>query len=152
MNRKGFAPIIILILGLGVVGLIAGFWYYSMNPVRPITDPVTSLILGTVQGKVLLSPTCPVEHIPPDPACAPKPYQADVEIYTPNIPPMLGFRIYKTISTDANGNFTFGVEAPLPIVLKVKSDKVYPRCTDVNLQVSPNVITTTTINCDTGIR
>src|SRR5437764_398930 len=34
-----------------------------------------------VNGQVLLGPTCPVERIPPDPQCAPKPYSTLVTIF-----------------------------------------------------------------------
>src|ERR1035437_3981919 len=34
-----------------------------------------------VRGTVLLGPTCPVERIPPDPACAEKPYATAITVY-----------------------------------------------------------------------
>ncbi len=56
-------------------------------PVSPATAvpttaaPVgTTTALGQVTGTVLFSPVCPVESVPPDPACAPRPGRATVEL------------------------------------------------------------------------
>lgn len=49
------------------------------------TSTSTSAGAGTgVNGIVLFSPVCPVERIPPDPQCAPRPGAADIQLVRPN--------------------------------------------------------------------
>jgi hypothetical protein len=57
------------------------------------TAPTTAVTTSTttpagagsgVTGIVLFSPVCPVERIPPDPQCAPRPGPADIQLVRPN--------------------------------------------------------------------
>ena len=109
----------------------------------------TSAGLGTVQGKVILGPTCPTEKIPPDPACAPKPYQASIAISS-NIENPQG-AVLKIIASDASGTFTVSLPAGEYSFL-VQSAAKYPVCTGTLVDVLAGKTSTTTINCDSGIR
>src|SRR5258706_9652825 len=42
--------------------------------------PNVSSSKSGITGRVTLSPTCPVETVPPDPKCAPKPYSTSIYI------------------------------------------------------------------------
>lgn len=101
---------------------------------------------GTVHGQVLLGPTCPVERIPPDPACAPKPYKTTINIYRSVTKPP-----YKKVATDASGRFTISL-APGTYILRAKGASIYPRCTDLKIIVIAKKSQIVKIDCDTGIR
>lgn len=101
---------------------------------------------GTIHGQVLLGPICPVERIPPDPACAPKPYKTTINVLrTPTGAP------YKKVATDALGRFTISL-APGKYILRATSRSIYPRCTDKAIKVLAKKSLTIKIDCDTGIR
>ncbi len=103
------------------------------------------VVQGVVMGIVTLSPTCPVERNPPDPNCAPKPYQTTVTI--------LGVTSGKTIATtQTKTDGTFMVTIPFgDYIARATGAAVYPRCQDTNftLQGANQAIS---ISCDTGIR
>jgi hypothetical protein len=104
---------------------------------------------GNVRGRVLLGPVCPVEHIPLDPACAPKPYKTTIDIWS-----MLTGSSYKPVSTNVAGVFNLSL-VPGPYVLQVaraRNGSPYPRCTEVKFSVAAKKTLKVTVNCDTGIR
>ena len=103
-------------------------------------------LTGIVHGQVLLGPTCPVERIPPDPACAPRPYKTTINIFR-----SLVGTVYKKVATDAAGHFTV-VLAPGIYILRARRGSVYPRCGDRRIQVLAKKSQNIKINCDTGIR
>ena len=104
---------------------------------------------GRVIGSVLLGPTCPVERIPPDPACAPRPYKSTIDIYN-----TFTGSSYQSVATDANGVFRLSL-APGSYSLAVTRNangSLYPRCSQVNISVVAKSSQNVTVNCDTGIR
>src|ERR1035437_9718286 len=50
------------------------------KPLSAFEPTVSSTYQSGISGTVLLGPTCPVERIPPDPQCAPKPYSTSINI------------------------------------------------------------------------
>lgn len=104
-----------------------------------------STSIGTVTGTVTLSPTCPVERMPPEPQCAPKPYQTTIEIFTTD-----GTELVKTVQTAADGRFS--VTLPLgEYSFQAGKGKVMPSCSPVEVRVE-TVSSTIDIFCDSGIR
>jgi len=101
---------------------------------------------GTILGQVLLSPVCPVERNPPDPACAPKPYKTIVSVLKSS-----NGAVYKKVAASALGRFSISVPAG-SYVLRASGAKVYPRCTDTPVKVIANKSVSVKIGCDTGIR
>lgn len=102
--------------------------------------------MGVIHGQVILGPICPVERIPPDPACAPKPYVTRIDIrYLVSDAP------YKSLVTDSSGGFTLSLE-PGAYVLSTKGGSTYPRCNEVPVNVVTGKTQNVTVNCDTGIR
>lgn len=104
---------------------------------------------GNVHGQVFLGPVCPVERIPPDPACAPKPYKTAIDIWS-----TLTGSSYKRVTTNASGVFNLSL-SPGPYGLKVSqmmNGSPYPRCTEVKILVATKKSQNVTLNCDTGIR
>ena len=111
----------------------------TINKIQPKPKKDTGLLIA----HITLSPICPVERIPPDPACAPKPYSPIVEI-------SMGGSVLQ-VHADANGR----VYAPLPIgtyTVSPRVDAVYPRCETKQAVITKNATTTLEISCDTGIR
>lgn len=102
---------------------------------------------GRVHGQVLLGPICPVERIPPDPACAPKPYKTKIQIFAGKVTA----HPYKTVLTDAAGTFNFSVK-PGAYVLHAKGGSLYPRCADLRIKVLAGRKLNVKMACDTGIR
>ncbi|MES2225776.1 MAG: hypothetical protein V4480_03130 [Patescibacteria group bacterium] len=101
---------------------------------------------GTLLGTVSLSPTCPVERIPPDPQCAPKPYVTSVTVLRTG-----GTSIVAQQKTEDDGSFRFSL-APGLYTVKAAGAAVYPRCSSASTQVTKDTITSIAISCDTGIR
>ena len=113
---------------------------------EPPPPPPVPQETGTLLGSVTLSPTCPVERIPPDPQCSPKPYVTGVKVLYSG-----GTKIAVTGETESDGSFKFSL-APGMYVVEVAGGTVYPRCSPVNTQVMKGTSTTIVISCDTGIR
>ena len=99
-----------------------------------------------VRGTVLLGPTCPVERMPPDPACADKPYATAIVVYRAS-----SQSVFVMGNSDTNGMFKFSLP-PGPYTLEAKNGKVFPRCAQVSVEVPVSGYASTTISCDTGIR
>ena len=135
--------LVIKYLLLIVILLIAAF---SCNKKSEITDT------GVLKGKISIGPLCPVERIPPDPACLPtaETYRAwATSIYT--VKEKLK---YATLIPNLDG--TYEIELPIGdyfidySVVRVlwvgKSNLPAP------ISITKNDTTTFNINIDTGIR
>ncbi|HYV33359.1 MAG TPA: hypothetical protein VE973_00725 [Candidatus Limnocylindria bacterium] len=99
-----------------------------------------------VVGNIVIGPTCPVERIPPDPACAPKGYQATVIVKTPD-----GKKEIKRFTSGSDGSFKVSL-APGTYLLSPINSGVYPRGADQTVVVEKNKYTQVTIEFDSGIR
>jgi len=105
---------------------------------------------GTIQGRVTLSPTCPVEILPPDPSCAPKAYQTIVSVVA------LSGETVGSVSTDANGYYSIKAK-PGTYDVNASSGNPFPLCksgahiTLLSDDVQEMDIATN-ISCDSGIR
>jgi len=113
----------------------------TTNP-APLPKPAPAA--GILVGRVTLSPTCPVERMPPDPNCAPKGYATSIEIW-------MNGKFVKTIQSDSSGNF----DATLSVgtyTLKAQGGTTLPRCTPLEVNIERGQTTNADISCDTGIR
>jgi|SRR3989344_2959372 len=107
---------------------------------------IANIEKGTVSGTVTTSPTCPVERIPPDPQCAPRPYSTSIEIR------QIGkTTLIKTIKSDIQGWFNTELSVG-QYELRPISSSSFPRCGSVTVQVKSGQNSITDISCDTGIR
>lgn len=99
-----------------------------------------------VQGTVSLGPTCPVQRMPPDPACADKPYATAVLVYraSSKTPFVIG-------NSNTDGTFQFSLP-PGSYTLAAGSGTTLPRCSSIPVTVVPDIYTEISIPCDTGIR
>ena len=100
---------------------------------------------GVLTGRVTLTPVCPVERMPPDPACAPRPYQTTLRVYGANDV------VVANSQSDARGEFRFSLPAGT-YRIEAEGGAMFPRCTAQTATVRPNVATLIEISCDTGIR
>lgn len=98
---------------------------------------------GTLRGQVTLSPTCPVETTPPNPACAPKPYQTTVTI--------TGGKGPYSAQTDTKGYYSIKVP-PGSYTVSAMGSTPNPLCKSVSATVTTNAVNTLNLSCDTGIR
>jgi len=111
----------------------------------------TKLVVGNgnVQGQVLLSPVCPVEHNPPDINCAPRGYKTTLNVWSTGTG-----SAYKPVATSSAGIFKLSL-APGQYVVKVQKEangSMYPRCPETKFLVTAKKTLKLTVNCDTGIR
>jgi hypothetical protein len=138
MQNKG------LLIGIIVVcaAIIVASFFFGKNAKAP-----TATSEGIVNGQVLLGPTCPVERIPPDPRCAPRPYATAIGIST-NIETPSDFM---TINSNASGTFSVSLPAG-EYLFRPHGGSVYPRCDESLVTIAAGVTTSTVISCDTGIR
>lgn len=104
---------------------------------------------GSVLGQVLLSPVCPVEQNPPNPACAPKPYKTSLNLWS-----TWTGSAYKSVAANSLGVFNLSL-APGPYVIQVQKNangSAYPRCSETSFSVVAKKNVKIIVNCDTGIR
>jgi hypothetical protein len=126
--------------------------------IDPIVDRIFSSIkfeppipadgLGTVRGRVLLGPICPLTRIPPDPACADKPYAAKLAITSIN-----GTKVYKEFSADEEGIFKIKMPAGEYSLHSAAEANILPRCSvPAPFRIVAGRETEIAVSCDTGIR
>ena len=110
--------------------------------ILPPNDSVKAV--GALTGRITLSPTCPVERIPRNPKCAPKPFATILNVFFAN-------GLFLQVHTDQNGVFLLH----LPVGHYSISPDVsgpYPRCDLQKVTIISKSTTTLNISCDTGIR
>ncbi len=112
-----------------------------------LADPPVSD--AEVRGTVLFSPVCPVEQIPPDPACAPRPGPAHIELLHPD------GTVAATTTAGDDGTFTtvvrsgaYAVRAAAPGLTIGGACQVDP----AEIVMAPGSSLTIAVSCDTGIR
>lgn len=99
-----------------------------------------------IQGTISLGPTCPVERMPPEPACADKPYATTVRVYHAGIS-----AVFATAESNAAGIFKISLP-PGSYTLTAGSGSMLPRCASVSAEVGPSGYAIVHVSCDTGIR
>lgn len=99
-----------------------------------------------VRGIVMLGPTCPVERIPPDPACADKPFATTITVHRSG-----ASATFAKGESDASGRFSISLP-PGEYTLSAGSGSMLPRCAPTDASVGSTGYTSVSISCDTGIR
>ncbi|MDQ1428538.1 MAG: hypothetical protein QOK39_2014 [Acidimicrobiaceae bacterium] len=119
---------------------------------RPTTTVSTTAPPGSsVRGSVAFSPTCPVEKIPPDPACAPRPGPAHIELARAD------GSVAAQGDAGANGRFAITVAPGIYAVHATTLPSTPPigrgcTATPASVTVTPASGASVTVSCDTGIR
>lgn len=140
-----------------VIAILAAVYYtqHGSSPGSATTTATTTSdgagggiapFTSGVSGIVLLGPTCPVQRVPPDPACADKPYQAAVSVYREG-----ATKPFVNQRSGVDGRFGFAL-APGNYTIRVETGTTLPRCSSQAVVVPAEGYTTTTLYCDTGIR
>lgn len=110
----------------------------------PSPTPIPTVSKGYLIGQVTLGPTCPVERIPPDPQCAPKPYSTLLDISSVH-------NFFIEVHTDVQGMFRMQL-LPGAYTIMIRATELYPRCESKEVVITAGATTTIEISCDTGIR
>ncbi|MDE1924737.1 MAG: hypothetical protein KGH79_00970 [Patescibacteria group bacterium] len=101
-----------------------------------------------IRGTVMAGPTCPVERVPPDPACADKPLQTLVSIYRASDTE----RAFATTHSNANGSFEVSLPPGSYVVGAGDPGAILPRCANTPAEVGASGYAAVAVSCDTGIR
>lgn len=111
-------------------------------------DPVVIAAASGVEGTVRISPVCPVEQDPPDPACAPRPAGAEIRLLRDGA-------VVASGRAGDDGDFQIDVrpgryviEATRPGFAVGSGCQVDPGVVDV----AAGVYSTVSVMCDSGIR
>lgn len=118
----------------------------ASDPPTTRTTPVSS---SGVQGSVRFGPVCPVERIPPDPQCAPRPGAASIQLLGPN-----GGVVAQG---DAGGDGRFSISVgPGAYDVRAVAPSSGPgrgcQAEPARAKVVAGSFATVTVTCDTGIR
>ena len=100
-------------------------------------------------GKVVSGPTCPVERMPPDPGCTPRPLAATLRVHP------AGKRApVETVHSESNGRFSLRLAPGLYVVRpQSRRGSAFPRpASPRRVRVRAGRFTYITITYDTGIR
>ncbi len=102
--------------------------------------------VGILEGTVTLSPTCPIERMPPDPQCAPRPYVTDVHAVR-----LSNGEIVASTKTTSEGVFVLDLPAGT-YSIRAEDSGMFPRCGEATVTISSGERKRVDISCDTGIR
>ena len=127
------------ILALAAVVALLGTACSSAAQSAP---PGTGLAITAVAG-----PTCPVEKIPPDPACAPRPVVGATVLVVDG-----GGNTIATVLTDAKGTASASVPAGNYVVRPQPVVGLMGTAGDQTVTIVDGVLTPVVLAYDTGIR
>jgi hypothetical protein len=98
-----------------------------------------------LRGAVTISPVCPVEKNPPDPMCAPKPYQAKLRVVAQD------GTVVKRFITDAQGAYSVDLD---PGIYTVENDasSALPSLAPQRVAVVDHSLSVLNLQFDSGIR
>lgn len=99
-----------------------------------------------IRGRVLVGPTCPVERVPPDPRCAPKPLSARLLVLRASDRRRVG-----SVRSGKDGRFSIRVR-PGRYWLRAARSRGLPFARPVLVTVRSHHFTRVTIMFDSGIR
>ncbi len=134
------------VIAVNEAGLPSSSIFHPKKVPPPTTDP-TDIVDSNVSGDVVIGPTCPVERIPPDPACADKPYPTTLILATTQI----GRNGGVLVKTDNQGHFSHDLP-PGTYTIKAQSDTSMPRLEPVTFTLSPHQQLSLLLTFDSGIR
>jgi len=102
-----------------------------------------------IAGRVLEGPTCPVERVPPQPGCAPRPLEATLRIRRAG-----SSSRGQLVRSGADGRFRIALRPGVYVVQGLsRNGSPFPRPPGPRrVSVSPGRYTHMTVNYDTGIR
>lgn len=114
-------------------------------PVRFKNPKDATSVSSGIHATVTIGPTCPVMRIPPDPACADRPYKADFKITKK------GSLFSKTVSSGSDGILNIEL-SPGEYIISAVLKNVMPRLSPVAFTITQGKVTELTLQFDSGIR
>lgn len=114
----------------------------SPNPGPVVTPPV--IVLGTVKGRVTLSPGCGIQADPPIPGCDHRPYETTISFNSSVSKP------YKATS-NADGYYSIKL-LPGTYSVQAQGGQLYPSCPVETVIIVNNQTVTKNLDCESGIR
>ena len=119
------------------------------TPPRPATTTTPPPTRAGIEGTVRFGPVCPVERIPPDPACAPRPGAATIRLVGTD------GRVLAMEEAGADGRFSIPV-APGDYAVTATASSPSPgrgcQADPAQVTVVAGSFTAVSVLCDTGIR
>jgi hypothetical protein len=115
--------------------------------IKPSPVPEPSKMTSGVDGFATIGPTCPVMRIPPDPACADKPYKTTLVLASTIIGRNGGVLIF----TDERGYFSHDL-GPGTYIIRAQSSTQLPRLSPVSFTVKEGERVKLNLQFDSGIR
>ena len=110
--------------------------------------PARSLVAGTgIAITASAGPTCPVERVPPDPACAPRPVAGATILVVDD-----QGKTVATVATGADGTFLVAVPAGNYVLQPQPVTRMMGGAEPVNVTVVDGSATPAVVSYDTGIR
>jgi hypothetical protein len=108
----------------------------------------TAIQPSGIRGLVFIGPVCPVERIPPDPGCAPRPYVATIWLRS-----AATSRVVRSVRSTSTGRFSATL-APGQYVVEPRPGQgiARPLRSRRTVRVYPNRFTAIRIDYDSGIR
>ncbi len=101
-----------------------------------------------IAGKVVAGPTCPVERVPPDPRCEPRPLSARLEVRLAG-----SAGAWRTVRSASNGRFRVKLAPGAYVVRPLSVGRALPRPpAPLHVRVRAGHFTFVRITYDTGIR
>ena len=141
---------VVLFVGTFFLGFYLG-WLNGLNSSLIGNAPIDYTEtggLGTINGSVLLGPTCPVVKDPPEDQCADKPHKTNLALTTND-----GAQVIKEFSSDENGRFTVKAPPGEYSIRSAVSGNIWPYCSsNKTTKINAGSSVETTVYCDTGIR
>lgn len=121
----------------------------TTSPPRPARTTTPSPTGSGIEGTVRFGPVCPVERIPPDPACAPRPGAAVIRLVGTD------GQLRATGEAGADGRFSIPV-APGDYAVTATASAPSPgrgcQADPAQVTVVAGSFTSVSVLCDTGIR
>ena len=113
----------------------------------PAPTPAPPGVSGSsgISGIASLGPTCPVERMPPDPACAYKPYQGSFYVRTES------GKLVATFNTKSDGSFKLSL-TPGTYIITLALNSAMPRLSPTMVIVEKGKSTAVVLTLDSGIR
>ena len=128
------------------VALVAGLFAALAD--APMSSAAPPPIDSGIRGVVSISPTCPVETVPPDPNCRPRPFATTIEIRD-----AAGRRLVRTVRSTVTGRFFVRLPPALyRIVLRPRTGIALPVRFPSAVRVLPHRFSFARIEYDSGIR
>jgi len=118
------------------------------QPTDDLGAPAALDSQATLQGQVVLGPTCPVIRADGGGACADRPFQADLVVQSSD-----GSSVVAQLTSDAQGLFSVQLAPGTYLLVPLSPEgRPFPRAAVQTVTLQPGASTSVVVQYDTGIR